>query len=326
MSHLASRQLARLVRMRATTAAVEHAMFEAARRAPEPRLSARLAADAYRIQTCHRNLRLIVHRPDDDAPWVQVSMPSACMSHWCMLCARNRSRRLRRHIQSILLSIWRRHPAMRASMLTLSSRNRPIAETQAMLTDHLAGTSRYFARKEVARSHYGGLHSIELAVRGDGREIGVHSHHLQLIDDACMMPGRYLDFMRIRTLWAEALRISDYVPVCDIRTVKAGPDGDMHEAMREAVSETAKYCLKPLSLLAPPPRNLFGPTDPDTLFVDPDVVLHVAIAIKGRRLLRMSGLWKSAASQLDDAPSSDPIPTDHHSRRDLPQYQPRNIQ
>ena len=301
MTSLVQRQQGRFDRMQATTAAAIAATFEAARRTADPRASARLAGTAWRMQTCHRSTAFVVHRPEDDAPWTAIRCPMACMCRWCVPCERNRARLLRRHVNALLDTIWVDHPLMRTSMLTLSSRNRPLSDASAMLEDHLAALARYRRTREVARSHYGSLDAIEIAVRGEGREVGVHSHHLQLVDDAALGPGRYLDIQRIRAIWARCLRV-DYVPICDIRAAKtqsdASPDDDLREAVRSSVREAAKYCLKPVSLLSAPPRDLFGTAYPGTLYIHPDVILHVGPALRGRRLVRLSGLWKTAHAKL----------------------------
>lgn len=313
MTSLVARQEMRFARMQATTTATIAATFEAARRANDPRTSAWLAASAYRMQTCHRSTSLVVHRPEDDSPWIAIRTPMACMCRWCVACERLRARVLRRHVNALLGSIWAEHPLMRTSMLTLSSRNRPLAEAADMLNDHVAAYARYRRLREVSRSHYGSLDSIEIAVRAGGREIGVHSHHLQLVDDAALGPGRYLDIQRIKVLWGRCLRV-DYLPLCDIRAAKPGADDDVREGVRSAVREAVKYCLKPVSLLSAPPRDLFG-TAP-SLYVDPDVVFHVSRAMRGRRLVRLTGLWKTAhakvsarAPEMDGETPSDPIPT-----------------
>lgn len=312
MSTAIEKQLARFHYMQRTSRAVYAAMHAAARSHPYAEEARYLACLAQRIATCHRTTRAVVHRPRDDVHWIQVKQPFGCMSPWCMLCARNKAKRLRRHLDQVLLRIWCSHPTMRGSLLTLTSRNATVAHAQDMLDHHTDSMDRYGRRQEVQRSNYGALIGIELPVRNNGTEIGVHSHHLQLVDDACMGPGHYLRIERITELWRDSLRV-DYLPLCHIQAIKPVGD-DMLDAMASAVRETAKYCLKPLSLVTKESGDLLANPASAPLFVDPEVVRHVALAIRNRRLVRLTGLWKSTAREFNaitrstGARRSHPIP------------------
>jgi len=283
--------------MRATDRAIIKAHFDLARNMAVPARAIFFAKRGHAMQACEVTSRIIVHRPDDDEPIARLVTSHQCHLRTCTKCERRRAKKMRRLHEALLARIWARIPDARISLLTLSSRNRPLTEAKSMLADHVAAVRRYYALAAVKRSHLGVLSGFEAAIRGTDTapEIGIHSHHAQLITDACMVDGRYLDIMRIRELFRDCLRV-DYLPQCWIKASEPDVDGDLYASARRSTVEAVKYCTKPQSYLSDdPPTDLFGHGEP--FHVDPAVILHLTEALHNKQLVTMSGWWVKARKE-----------------------------
>ncbi|MCC0007720.1 MAG: protein rep [Hyphomicrobiaceae bacterium] len=299
MTSPAKRAAQRFRRMLDTDKAIIAAHFALARRETDPSRATFYAARGYAMQTCYRTTRIVVHEPDDDAPYTTMHTARQCRSRTCQVCQRIHARQTRRLHHALLERIWRHTPEMRISLLTLSMRNRPLAEAKPALEDFTGAVRRYYALKEVKRSHHGVLIGVEAAIRGDDANpmIGWHAHCAQLITDACMVEGRYLAIMRIRELFRDCLRV-DYLPQCWIAASKPDPDGDTRQPDRNSTTEAVKYCCKPVSYLsANPPKDLFGAADAPRFHVSPDVVRYLTEALHNRQLVTMKGAWAKARKE-----------------------------
>lgn len=283
--------------MRATDRAIIKAHFDLARHMVVPARAIFFAKRGHAMQACEATSRIVVHRPDDDEPIGRLLTSRQCHLRTCTKCERRRAKKMRQLHEALLTLIWAKIPDARISLLTLSSRNRPLAEAKSMMADHVAAVRRYYALAPVKRSHLGVLSGFEAAIRGTDRapEIGIHSHHAQLITDACMVDGRYLDIVRIRELFRACLRV-DYLPQCWIKASEPDADGDLYASARRSTVEAVKYCTKPQSYLSDiPPLDLFGHGEP--FHVDPGVILHLTEALHNKQLVTMSGLWVKARTE-----------------------------
>lgn len=296
MTSPAERMRQRFHRMLETDKAISEAHFELARRERNPARATFYATRGYAMQTCYRSTRVVVHRSDDDAPYVRMHTSRQCRLRTCQVCQRIHARKATRFHHALLERIWRDTPDMRISLLTLSMRNVPLADAKAGFEKFRTAVRDYLAEKEVKRSHHGVLIGIEAAIRGTDAspEIGWHSHCAQLITDACMVEGRYLSIMRIRELFRDCLGV-DYLPQCWITASKADADGDTRQADRNSTTEAVKYCCKSLSYLsAPPAEDLFRGDDAPQLYVNPEVIRHLTEAIHNRQMVIMTGEWRKA--------------------------------
>jgi len=272
-----TRRYRRFKMQRAASAAVADAL----KRAPHILGMAkqrRIQVLARRIAACAASTTIKLQTPPNDATRIIYRNKRRCRSGLCMPCARVRAKEANQRIALRLDAILAEAPRARFAFLTLTSRNRPIAEVAKMLTDHEQSLARFWRSKEIAHAIIGHVTGIEIALRtGTGVwEAGVHSHSLLALhpDYFDRKTDRYLSQARMVILWRAALR-ADYKPICHVAAVPAGEDA------RASLRECVKYAVAP--------HKLFQRGKGFT--VDPVVALHLADTLYKRRLIRCSGVF-----------------------------------
>ena len=172
-------------------------------------------------------------------------------------------------------------------MLTLTSRNRPLAETAAMLRDHRKAQKVFFSRPRILRATLGQFGNIEIDFSERNGEVfaHVHSHHLLVVEPAALSDHRYIRQAEYVALWQNALKVS-YKPIVDIRAIRSrSGQTDDPAAIRDAVREVCKYCLDTRGFLAH--RN-------GEIFVRPEVAATFALATHRVRFTSMDRIFLDA--------------------------------
>lgn len=261
--------------------AASAALADALKRAPNILGMAkhrRVQVLARRIAACAASTTIKLKTPPGDATRIIYRNKRRCRSGLCMPCARVRANETNQRIGLRLDAMLAEAPRTRFAFLTLTSRNRPIAEVARMLTDHEQALGRLWRNKDVMRAITGHATGIEIALRnGTGAwEAGVHSHSLVALhpDYFDRKTNRYLSQARLVALWRTALR-TDYNPICHVTAVPAGSD------VRNSLRECVKYAVAPHKLFQ---RN-------KAFAVDPLVALHLADTLYKRRLTRCGGMF-----------------------------------
>jgi hypothetical protein len=233
---------------------------------------------ARRIAACAASTTIKLQTPPHEATRIIYRNKRRCRSGLCMPCARVRAKEANQRIALRLDAIQAEAPRTRFAFLTLTSRNRPIAEVADMLKAHELSLARFWRSSEIVRAITGHVTGIEIALRtGNGAwEAGVHSHSLLALhaDYFDRTTDRYLSQRRLVALWRRALR-ADYNPICHVAAVPAGDNA--HASLRECV----KYAVAPHKLFQ---RG-------EGFAVDPVVALHLADALYKRRLIRCGGVF-----------------------------------
>lgn len=261
--------------------AASAALADALKRAPNILGMAkhrRIQVLARRIAACAASTTIRLQTPPGDATRIVYRNKRRCRSGLCMPCARVRAREANQRIAKRLDAILADNQYTRFAFLTLTSRNRPIAEVARMLTDHEQSLGRFWRSHDIARAITGHVTGIEIALRnGTGAwEAGVHSHSLVALhpDYFNRKADLYLSQRRLVTLWRRALR-ADYNPICHVAAVPHGDD------VRASLRECVKYAIAP--------HKLFQRDKGFT--VDPVVALHLADTLYKRRLVRCGGTF-----------------------------------
>lgn len=238
----------------------------------------RLKVLAKRMAACAATTTIKLRTPPADATRIVYRNTRSCRSGLCMPCARVRARQANDRLATRLDFILGEQPQTRFMFLTLTSRNRPIAEVTQMFADHEKGLVRLWRSPDIARAIKGQVTGIEIALRGeqDAVEAGVHSHSLIAVhaDYFDRKANLYLSQRRLVALWRHALR-ADYSPICHVTAVPAG------DGVRSSLRECVKYAVAPHKLFQR--GNGFA--------VDPLVAAHLADALYKRRLIRFSGVF-----------------------------------
>jgi hypothetical protein len=161
----------------------------------------------------------------------------------------------------------------------LTCRNVQADELSQTFTHLVKALSRFFASKPVKAVVLGSFRALEVTV---SRAKGYHPHfHLLLSVPKTYFSKGYLTQEQLTELWRRALGV-DYVPIVDVRAVKASGKG-----LAGAAAETAKYTLKA--------SDYIDAEDWD--YTDRNVsTLH--LSLKGRRSYAFTGNMKETYRQL----------------------------
>jgi len=119
--------------------AASAALADALKRAPNILGMAkhrRVQVLARRIAACAASTTIKLKTPPGDATRIIYRNKRRCRSGLCMPCARVRAKETNQRIGLRLDAMLAEAPRTRFAFLTLTSRNRPIAEVARMLTDH----------------------------------------------------------------------------------------------------------------------------------------------------------------------------------------------
>jgi hypothetical protein len=141
-----------------------------------------------------------------------------------------------------LPSIEQAYPRACWLFLTLTIRNCPITELRQSLQEMNRAWHRLVKRHEFASNVVGWIRTTEVT-RGRDDSAHPHFHVLLMVKPGYFAGKNYVTQSRWTELWQECARL-DYTPIVDIRAVKPKP-GSTTSALRDAVSETLKYAVKP---------------------------------------------------------------------------------
>jgi plasmid rolling circle replication initiator protein Rep len=143
-----------------------------------------------------------------------------------------------------LPSIEQAYPSARWLFLTLTVRNCSIIELRSQIRSMNEAWHRLIKRREFGVVQ-GWIRTTEVT-RGQDGSAHPHFHVLLMVRPSYFGKG-YITQQRWTELWKECARL-DYTPIVDVRTVKPKP-GSTDSPLRQAVSETLKYAVKPEDML-----------------------------------------------------------------------------
>jgi plasmid rolling circle replication initiator protein Rep len=177
-----------------------------------------------------------------------------CRVRNCPVCQWRRSLMWQARFYQSLPKIIEEQPKARWLFLTLTVRNCPIGELAETLTAMNAGWKRLIERREF-RPVLGWVRTTEVT-RGQDGSAHPHFHALVMVPPSWFRGQTYVKQARWVELWADCMRL-DYVPVVDVRAVKAIPPeagqtslDAMGQALQRAIAETLKYSVKPSDMTA----------------------------------------------------------------------------
>lgn len=274
-----SKRYHRLHQQRDFCAAVAVALYHACDELEDEQLARKLKKTARRLDTCSSSTVIRLQTPVDDETRIVINNKRECRNHLCMSCARRRAAQTRKKLGDRLDHIAKAHPEARYAFLTLTARNRPVAEAGDMFRAHEEALERFFRTKRIKAAVLGHATGIEFALREGphGREVGVHSHSLLVLhgDYFNLTSSIYLKQQDIVAIWQQALRAS-YQPICDVRAIPA--DSNVRHSLRECI----KYAFSAAKCFD---RKI------NSITADPTVVLALARALYKRRLVRFNGVF-----------------------------------
>lgn len=267
--------------------AVALALKEGARRLPPGPRQVFIAKKSVRCENCaaHQHNRILTRKGQPTV--VLSSNTMACHGRECISCEAKRANALAADTIDLMEYVWRLSPGARGSLLTLTTVNRALDQTRAMLLDHQKATKAFFEYQRITTSTLGQFGNIEVAFENRNGVFfaHVHSHHILMVEPGAFSDHRYIRQAEYVALWQRALGVR-YKPVVDIRAIK-NRDGDSTDpySIRGGIRETCKYCLDTESFI----QHEHG-----TPLVRPELAVAFALAVHRRRLTSMTGIFLAA--------------------------------
>lgn len=187
---------------------------------------------------------------------IKLKNANFCRVRHCPVCQWRRSLLWKSNMYVAYEEIAQKYPKGRWLFLTLTVRNCEIGELRETLQHMNQSWQRLIKRKqfasvvdgwirttEVTRPKKSGSHDVICPIRGNTH---AHPHfHVMLFVKPSYFKGQsYLSQKKWSELWQSVLRV-DYMPIVDIRAVRAKKNQTKEEAIKSAVIETLKYSVKP---------------------------------------------------------------------------------
>lgn len=270
-----------------STLAVGAALKEGAKYLPPGSKRSFIAKKAKRAEACALTAYHRIVTPNKQPSFVASSNKRACHQRYCFNCEAKRAAALASDTIDLLDYVWQLHPHARPLMLTLTSRNRALDQTRAMLLHHQKALKIFFSYNRLLKSTLGHFTNIEIDFAESKGQITthVHSHSLVIVDAGALSDHRYIRQAEFVALWQRALK-APYKPIVDVRAIKgSGGASTDTQSLKGAVREVCKYCLD---------TQGFIQHDNGDLRVNPHVAVALALALHRRRLTSMDRIFNDA--------------------------------
>jgi len=195
------------------------------------------------------------------------------------------------------------YPTTRYVFLTLTVKNCPVSDLRATVQHMSKSWNRLTNRK--AFPAIGFVRSLEVTKETDtydktskklirkARPDYAHPHfHILLALPPSYFGGNYLSTAKWAALWQTALK-ADYLPVCDVRIVKAkktdlSENSDYLDGIKAAIVETIKYTVKPSDMVQ-----------------DASFLLALVDQLHKIRAVSLGGIFKEYLQEVDDLEEAD---------------------
>ena len=221
-----------------------------------------------------------------------------CKQRMCPNCTWRRSIKIFSQVSQIMNAIQIENDK-EYLFLTLTVKNVDGPILSDTLGDLIAGYLKLIRKTAVKKSVLGCFRSIEITYNKDTCQYHPHIHVVLCVNKN-YFTSNYISNDTWSKLWKDCMNL-DYMPVIDIRKIK----GDKAKATAEA----AKYATKDEDIMTTDEYN--------QKIVDEEVLLTLDEALKGRRLISYSGIFKQYQQKLklEDPEEGDLIHIDEDSIR-----------
>lgn len=167
-----------------------------------------------------------------------------CKNKLCPICNWRRSMKYAYQAELVVNEAMKRYPKGRFLFLTLTIKNVSGKELNKTLSEMAEGFRRLMMYKKVDKNILGYLRATEVTYSSEHENYHPHLHVLLFVKSSYFRDkNSYLAQGDWAKLWAKAMKL-DYVPVVDIRAVRAKKQQDL----KSAIIETAKYPVKPFDV------------------------------------------------------------------------------
>lgn len=283
----ATLQLKRRLLRQSSTLAFGEALKEAVPTLPHGKLRRMISGKAKRAETCGTSQHHRMVKPKDGPSYVLSSNQRECHCRGCMSYEARRANALAADTIDLMEYVWNISPGARVLMLTLTSVNRPLVETRAMLLDHQKALKAFWGFERLLTATLGHFTNIEVDFENRRGDIyaHVHSHSLGVVEKGALSDHRYMRQAEWVALWQRALK-ADYKPNVWITAIKSRDRSSTDpDSIRGAVREVCKYCLDTEGFIS---------HEHGDLRIRPDVAVAFTVATYRRRLTSMDRIFNQA--------------------------------
>lgn len=210
-----------------------------------------------------------------------------CKNKLCALCNWRRSMKYSYQASKIVEEAMIRQPKGRFLFLTLTVKNVIGQELNQAMTDILIGFNRLMKYKKIDKNMIGFLRATEVTYSKELDSYHPHLHVLLMVRPSYFQAkADYVNQEEWTKFWQKAMKL-DYIPMVDIRAVKA----DKGKGLKGAILETAKYPVKP-----------FDVTDEKTDFTAQEklqIVDDMLTGLHRKRQIGFGKLFKDIKKELE---------------------------
>lgn len=210
-----------------------------------------------------------------------------CKNKLCALCNWRRSMKYSYQASKIVEEAMIRQPKGRFLFLTLTVKNVIGQELNQAMTDILIGFNRLMKYKKIDKNMIGFLRATEVTYSKELDSYHPHLHVLLMVRPSYFQAkADYVNQEEWTEFWQKAMKL-DYIPMVDIRAVKA----DKGKGLKGAILETAKYPVKP-----------FDVTDEKTDFTAQEklqIVDDMLTGLHRKRQIGFGKLFKDIKKELE---------------------------
>lgn len=227
-----------------------------------------------------------------------------CRQRLCTMCNWRRSLKIFSQVSQIMDSM-KTETEYEYLFLTLTIRNVDGPELKSAISDMIKGFLRLIRRTRVLKCVNGTFRALEVTYNDKENTYHPHLHIVLAVNKSYFHDRNYISQKEWSEMWQDCMNL-DYIPIVHIEKTK----GDK----KEAVAEVAKYATKEEDLFEMDENNEKKAID--------EVIFTLDEALKGRRLISFSGVFKDYQKKLklQDPEDGDLIHIDENAIRPDLQY------
>lgn len=253
---------------------------------------------AKRINDCSRYLGFAL-KVSKETGEVSFNLQDArfCRVRFCPVCQWRKSLMWRARFYNAVPRILDFLPDHQFIFLTLTTRNCPIKDLSQVIKKMNLAWNRLANRKYFPA--VGWLKSVEVTRNQDVRSewfntAHPHFHALLVVPNGYFVGRSYLSQSRWRELWKACLKV-DYLPVVNVKAVKAKLGESYDSSLRSALTETLKYSVKPTDLVG----GSSSEAPSGHLQLDRDWLVELSHQMKGSRSVSVGGALRKFIREVE---------------------------
>lgn len=253
------------------------------------------------VEHCGDRLQFLVPVKDNTLGESKLIMANFCRDRLCPLCTYRKTLRTFNQLSSIMKVIGDKY---RFLMLTLTIPNVRGDELPNTIDKLMKGIDRLFKRSRVKKAVKGYFRALEVTRNEVNGTYHPHYHFILAVNKSYFKNDEYINRDEWLKYWQDAM--NDYsITQVDIRAIKpsqAKKEGSQstHNIYEKAVAEVGKYTVKS--------EDYIFVSDPQLM---DEVVSTINKALRGRRLVHLSGIFKKTAKDqkidFDDPALTDEV-------------------